>query len=492
MHKSSNGRAESDEVRFPDSIGIVTTQASVGAWMWAGSVAAGLALLTVAVATYGDVPVAIMPSFIPAASVAAIIVDGLVAYLLIVHFFIFRQPAIGLVASAFGLQACSALLWLVSFPGAFSSDVLIGLTSPATIWIAVFGYIAFPALILAAVAVHWRCGDRLISREFIPFAVLVSFCAPFIAVAIANWFAVRHMDLLPALIQHGDYGALAASPLGILLWSINIIALLAVARPSNVFFVWLAVSVFAEFLGMSLWLSASSRLTFEWYAGHAAHLISAVILLAALQWEVHQLYPLLARVNEALYRASVEDGLTGVFNRAYFNNQLQAELARARRQRQPVSLIMVDIDHFKDINDRYGHPFGDRCLIKVARRLKEQIRRTGDFAARFGGEEFAMVLIGASAKGVRDVAELARRRIEIMRIVSPTSPMDTFSLTVSMGVATVEPGQPMDAASLIAAADRALYGAKETGRNRVCVAGTALPVQIIAAHDGAKMVEVRR
>ncbi|MDD5249023.1 MAG: GGDEF domain-containing protein [Rhodocyclaceae bacterium] len=468
--------------------GIVTTQASAGAWMWAGAVAAGLALLGVAVATYGDVPIAIMPSFIPTSSVAAIIVDGLVGYLLIVHFFIFRQPAIGFAASAYGLQACSALVWLMSFPGAFTSDALVGFSSQAAMWIAVFTYIGFPALILAAVLVHWLRGERLIPRDYIPFAVLVCFCAPFIVVAVANWFAVRHLELLPALIRHGDYAALATSPLGAVLWGINVVALIAVTRPGNVFFLWLGVSVFAEFIGMSLWLSAAARHTFEWYAGQAAHLVSAVILLAALQWEVHQLYPLLARANEALYRASVEDGLTGVYNRSYFNNQLPAELARARRQRQPVSLVMIDIDHFKRLNDRYGHPFGDRCLVEVAKRLREQIHRPGDFTARYGGEEFAMVLVGASAKGVRDIAELTRRKIEILRIMPPANQSEMVALTVSMGVATLEADDAADAAGLLAAADGALYGAKAMGRNRVCVAERPAAELIPAVTQNAEVV----
>jgi diguanylate cyclase (GGDEF)-like protein len=358
-------------------------------------------------------------------------------------------------------------------------------------WIAVFTYIGFPALILAAVIAHWVRGARLIPKEYIPFAVLVCFCAPFIAVAIANWFVVRHMELLPLLIQNGDYAALATSPLGAVIWGINIVALITVTRPGNVFFLWLAVSVFAEFLGMSLWLSAAARHTFEWYAGQAAHLVSAVILLAALQWEVHQLYPLLARANEALYRASVEDGLTGVYNRAYFNNNLPAELARARRQRLSVSLVMVDIDHFKRLNDSYGHPFGDRCLMKIAKRLNEQIHRPGDFTARYGGEEFAMVLVGASAKGVRDIAELTRRRIELLRIMPPTCQGAMVTLTVSMGIATVEPGHAMDAAGLLAAADGALYGAKAMGRNRVCVAEPRADRVAAPPLNGTEIVALR-
>lgn len=479
-----------EEERQADSIGIVTTRASPAAWMWAGAVTMGLALLAVAVATYGDVPIAIMPGFIPTSTVAAIIADALVAYLLVVHFFIFRQLAIGLAASAYWLQACAALAWLMSFPGVFSNDALLSSASRVAMWLSIFTDIAFPLLILAAVLAHWTRGDRLIPREYVPFCVLTVFCTPVIAVAVANWFGVRHLDLLPAFIQQGDFGALATSPLGAVLWGANILALIAAARPGNVFFLWLTVSVFAEFLGMSLWLSAGSQHTLEWFAGQAAHLVSGLILLAALQWEVHQLYPLLAKANEALYRASVEDGLTGLFNRAYFNSQLQAELSRARRQRLPVSIVMVDIDHFKDLNDRYGHPFGDRCLVKVARRLTEQVHRTGDFTARFGGEEFVMVLVGASAKGAKDIAELTRRRIELLRIMAPACYGETVSLTVSMGIATREAGDPTNAAALVAMADRALYSAKAMGRNRVCVADVAADAHPDAG-NGSK-VEVRR
>lgn len=473
-----------------NGIGIVTTRASVGAWLWAGAVATGLALLGLGVATYGNVPVALLPGFIPTASIAAFIVEGLVGYLLIVHFVIFRQLAIGLAASAFGLQACSALAWLMSVSDTSGSHVYLALSSQVAMWLSIFGYMGFSALILAAVVVHRVRGERLVAQEYVPVAVLVCFCAPVIAVAVANWLAVRNMEWLPELVQNGDYAALAASPLGILLWSLNAAALIAVTRPRNMFFLWLAVSMFAEFIGMNLWLSAAARHTLEWYAGQGAHLISAVILLAALQWEVHQMYPLLARANEALYRTSVQDGLTGLYNRSYFNRRLQTELTRAQRQQMPVSLVMIDIDHFKRLNDRYGHPFGDCCLTEVARRLAQQVHRPGDFTARFGGEEFAMVLVGASAKGVKDIAELARRQVETLRIMPPTGQDELVSITVSMGVATLEPGHPIDAAGLLAAADGALYGAKAMGRNRVCVA-EPLAAQTVVAGSRADVVALR-
>lgn len=489
MPASSNPECQSDVWHSAEPIDILTTRASAGAWMWAAALVAGLALVAVAVATYGNAPVIVMPSFVPTTSVAAIIVDGLVGYLLLVHFFIFRQPAVGLVAAAFGLQACSALMWLMSFPGAFTNEVLVGFASRATTWLTAFTYVAFPALILAAVAVHRIRGERVVAREYVPFAALLIFCAPFIAVAVANWFAVRHWEMLPLPILSGDYGSLTTSPLGALLWSINALALAAAAWSRNVFFLWLGVSMFAEFLGMSLWLSASARQTFEWYAAQAAHPVAAGILLAALLWEVHQLYPLLARANEALYRASVEDGLTGAFNRAYFNEQLPLELARARRQGLPLSLVMVDVDRFKELNDRYGHPFGDRCLIEIAGALSGHLRRPGDFAARYGGEEFAMVLVGASARGAFDLAETTRRRIETLRLASHGLQADAVSFTVSMGIATLAPDARLGVAELLGAADRALYLAKATGRNRVCVADPALPS---LGSEEEELVEVRR
>lgn len=174
----------------------------------------------------------------------------------------------------------------------------------------------------------------------------------------------------------------------------------------------------------------------------------------------------LGRANRMLERLNRMDGLTGIHNRRSFDESLDKEFRRARREGRPLSLIIFDLDHFKDINDRYGHLVGDDCLKTVARHLLELLRRPSDLAARYGGEEFAVIAGKTDTEGARYLAEALRRRIEGETIEAGGG--EDVTLTLSGGVATLVPDgddQPQD---LIAAADAALYCAKHAGRNRIC------------------------
>ena len=173
----------------------------------------------------------------------------------------------------------------------------------------------------------------------------------------------------------------------------------------------------------------------------------------------------LQRLNERLTQLSTTDGLTEVGNRRLFDQTLSAEWARAARKRDPVALLMIDIDHFKDYNDTYGHPAGDECLRRVARIVSETVKREGELVARYGGEEFALLLPGADLAAARVVAErclaaLAEARIEHRQ--SPTSAWVTMSIGIADAVAA--PGTLPTA--LVEAADAALYRAKRAGRSR--------------------------
>ena len=159
-----------------------------------------------------------------------------------------------------------------------------------------------------------------------------------------------------------------------------------------------------------------------------------------------------------LTRAATVDSVTGLFNRRYFEDRLQAELHRARRQQQSLALIIVDIDDFKRINDTFGHLAGDRALREVAELLRSGVRIFDD-CARYGGEEFTILMPGATAEMAVQAAERVRRRIE------ENSRRDNHSITVSVGVAMLEDGGTPD--ELIGAADRALIAAKQAGKNRV-------------------------
>ena len=168
-----------------------------------------------------------------------------------------------------------------------------------------------------------------------------------------------------------------------------------------------------------------------------------------------------------LYEATVRDPLTGVFNRHYLDECLRVELSYAKRHGTSLSILFVDADHFKRVNDTYGHAAGDEVLRRLAAFLRDALR-TEDVVARFGGEEFVLVLRGIDAVGVLAVAERIRAGTEALRIAHEGRPIP---VTVSVGVATQSPEREFATSEeLVATADGALYQAKAAGRNRIFLA----------------------
>lgn len=163
---------------------------------------------------------------------------------------------------------------------------------------------------------------------------------------------------------------------------------------------------------------------------------------------------------------SVKDHLTGLFNRRYFDEFFEREMRRGYRSTLPLSVLLVDLDHFKAYNDTQGHQAGDRTLKLVAHQLATQLRRGGDIAARYGGEEFVIVLPETSATDAAGVAVHLRESIQKLAIPHPSSPERT--ITVSVGGASIETneGYLLGHAALLGRADVALYEAKKAGRNR--------------------------
>ncbi len=171
----------------------------------------------------------------------------------------------------------------------------------------------------------------------------------------------------------------------------------------------------------------------------------------------------LASKNEILEKLALTDALTGLANRRAFGEALEAELARVRRHGRPASLLFLDLDHFKGVNDAHGHPVGDEVLAGFSQVLKRGSRR-GDLAARIGGEEFAILLPATSRVPAALVAERVRRATE----GRPLGRSVPVPVTVSVGVVSTEDlPAPPDAAELLRRADAALYRAKAEGRNRV-------------------------
>jgi diguanylate cyclase (GGDEF)-like protein len=178
--------------------------------------------------------------------------------------------------------------------------------------------------------------------------------------------------------------------------------------------------------------------------------------------------------NSKLHELAIRDGLTGIYNRRYFDETIQAEWKRAARTRTCISLLMIDIDCFKMLNDRYGHLAGDECLSKIAHALELQVHRQEDLLARYGGEEFAVLLPGTPAAGALAVAETLCASIEGLNIPNEDSVAAPF-VTLSVGIDTRTPAVGEFPGDMLAAADAALYRAKSQGRNRVKTAPTTLP-----------------
>lgn len=168
-----------------------------------------------------------------------------------------------------------------------------------------------------------------------------------------------------------------------------------------------------------------------------------------------------------LYDASVTDALTGAYNREYFDVRLASEFAFARRHSSHLTLLMIDVDHFKKVNDTYGHPVGDTALIKLVDSVRAGLRLE-DVFCRYGGEEFAVILRGTDLEAGVVVAERIRVAVEQIRLLVAKQPVP---ITVSIGCASVACCKQLTTEELVLIADRRLYAAKRAGRNRVVSSG---------------------
>lgn len=184
--------------------------------------------------------------------------------------------------------------------------------------------------------------------------------------------------------------------------------------------------------------------------------------------QIQELVQQLKNERDLAQSNSLTDSLTGLANRRFFDNALRAEFSRHQRSGLPLSLIMLDVDHFKKYNDHYGHLAGDQCLRELARTLKSVVERAHDIVARYGGEEFVVILPDTNGQGALVLAERIREAVLMIGLPHAESDLSEY-VTISLGIAAT-PDHPLtDGAQLVALADQALYKAKKNGRNRCVV-----------------------
>ena len=203
----------------------------------------------------------------------------------------------------------------------------------------------------------------------------------------------------------------------------------------------------------------------QWQTGEI-ELLQQIAVQLAIAIHQSELYQQLEEANRELEKLAAIDSLTGIANRRKFDECIASEWLRLAREKAPLSLILCDIDHFKLYNDTYGHQAGDRCLQQVARAISLAIKRPADLAARYGGEELAVILPNTTPEGAEKLARQICLKLEALEIPHINSPIDMY-VTLSVGVAGCIPHHDSSPQALISAADRALYQAKKAGRNRV-------------------------
>jgi diguanylate cyclase (GGDEF)-like protein len=225
---------------------------------------------------------------------------------------------------------------------------------------------------------------------------------------------------------------------------------------------------------------AVEDIAFPEYRDHYLNLARSILKVCSLPidsarkyYKIMQTEEMLRKANRELYRLATTDALTGIPNRRSFDEYLDREWRRMVREAAPLSLILCDIDLFKDYNDLYGHQEGDACLQAVARAIQGGAVRPGDFVARYGGEEFVVVMPSTPAKGALHIAEGIRKAVHRLGLPHGSSDVDDV-VTLSLGVSSTLPSREKKPEDLLQAADAALYDAKHQGRNRTILKGVEL------------------
>jgi len=357
--------------------------------MIAGAIAL-LILLTLAVAAprAGLQWPAINP-FMPMCALTVFTTASIAAFLLGAQFIVTRQPMLGALGGAYAFTALAVALQLLMFPGVFSPTGLFGARPTSAAWMWVFWHGGFPLFVILAVLMRDRLSRDAVADGRVGLWAWLLIGGPVLVGVLLCGFAV--LTNLPPPLHAGN----GDNPVAVVLWAINAIAVLAVVasgRLRAVLDVWLAIAALACLTDTTLNLLSTDRFTVGWYVARLFSMFAPGVLVCVLVWEVTALYRRLFEAHVSLRQASMRDALTGLYNRTYFNEQIDNQISAAQGNGQPFSLVMVDVDHFKRYNDAFGHLKGDACLAAVAHALAGVVRRPADFIARYGGEEFVVVL----------------------------------------------------------------------------------------------------
>ncbi|MGN7101690.1 sensor domain-containing diguanylate cyclase [Ralstonia holmesii] len=446
----------------------------------AAAVSAAIVALAVLAFSYARVLLPEVRPFLPIFLTTVVIFEGLTGYLLLQRARLTGAPFYGALAGAYVFAAAGAAAQLPTFPGVFSEGGLLGAGAQTAVWLWTFWHSGYPLLVLLAGLSRGLYARAQPQTRMFPDVQAVRWVGP-IAAAVVVPLSIWGTSVLPQLIQGGTYANLVHT-LGLPVIGANAAALVGyvvLTRLRRSVDVWVCVALVASLADAVLTLHGGARYTLGWYAARLLSVLSSGVVLSMLIAEITRLYRALITANRQLEKQALLDGLTQIANRQAFDTRWETEWRRAERDGTPLSVLMIDIDHFKRINDTFGHGRGDAYLVAVASILSGVATQRGsDFVARYGGEEFVVLLPNTERSGAQQVAERVRSDVEGAALPAPSAGR---VVTISIGVATYIPterdvvGQTYQGtaarvtAEVLARADMALYDAKRAGRNAVAI-----------------------
>ena len=451
--------------------------------------------------TFGLLPIAgrvgpALAGFVPSYQTAVCLFYFLSFVHLVNHFRRTRLLALLHIAAGCLFSAAILLVQMFSFP-IWGSGQWVGSTSDTTSWLWTFWHLGPILLTFSYVLALGRSASLAVAKpgSGVGWPIAGTVCATLGLVALATALATWGVPYLPVIVSGDDYTALTSSCVGPFVLGMTVLAVVVLVwrtRCASAVELCLALSLVLLAFDDLLTLAGASRLSLGWYVGRAEAAVSAAVLLCFYVLDIDRrfaevtadakmladdrmvLNEIVAEergLNATLSVQAREDGLTGLANRRRFDEQMKHEWLRARREGQPLSLLMIDVDFFKLYNDRYGHLAGDDCLRTIAGLMRDCARRPADLCARYGGEEFAILLPDNDLTQALETANALNCLLAWRKLEHASAPLGQVS--VSIGVACIWP-LPSDTgpADLLATADRALYDAKSGGRNRsVALAG---------------------
>ena len=428
-------------------------------FQWYGAVTIAVLLVVVALTAviFGRDQGPEVKPLVPLAAGIWSLADLLTAFLLLAQFYVNGRRFFGILAVAYGLTGLLTWPYVAAFPGLFQRALTVG-DGQTSIYLWSIWHCTFPILVICA-ALNDSAVGRIASRKRIQVATAFFALVPaIVSVAIAILvFTNRHA--LPHLIVYGYFQPLYRAMFIPSVVALDALACILLLNPRRLtpLKVCLALTVFSASLDAALNLS-SNAYSYVWDTSKLITLSTGSGVLIMMLCEIAQLYNRLASIANI-------DVLTSLKNRRALDEYIPLAFHNARRLRSRLSILVIDIDHFKTYNTLFGHSGGDECLRNVALAIAACVTRPLDLVARFGGEEFVIVLPDTPLSGVLTLAERIRSVVEGLEISHDGVALGP--VTVSIGVGYASNVSSSDKEALFKAADQGLYEAKAAGRNRV-------------------------